>query len=60
MKVEDLIKELEKMPKRANVVFICYNNDGCDTCGFGASEHETDVDGVRVCDDNKIVRLTGY
>ena len=51
MKVRELIKELEEIEnKDAEVMVLTEDSDGCETCGYGASINENDIDKVEDLD----------
>ena len=47
MTVKQLIKELKKIKDQNVPVYFWHeDNDGCDTCGYGASQLEDDIDRI--------------
>lgn len=55
MKVKELIEKLKKASPEAEVYYVYKDNDGCDTCGFGASTLEGNIwEVVDIFDDVKV------
>jgi hypothetical protein len=47
MKVAVLIAKLKECNPEADVYYTHLDNDGCETCGYGASRLEDDIDAVQ-------------
>lgn len=46
MKVHELIKKLHEFDPDATVMIEHMDNDGCDTCGWGATEIHSDIQNI--------------
>ena len=62
MTVQELINLLEKIKDKdtTKVVVEVLNNDGCDTCGYGASSSDREVSGIEDLESRIVITLRDW